>query len=405
MMTFSTTTHRKSRVFVDSFFLISVFLFTLGSHYFYQVGLYLFQITGILMLIPFFRVNCINLKSINLYVLMVFFTFSFCYGSFIAVNEGSISFSASKLFLPLFVFLWLGFASIIFCTYPLNFNHALRNVIWIHLIFFYIQFFWYITTLQAIDVLEPITGEPQRLIGGSYSAGYMAKFARMTGFYNEPGTYSSWIAILLLLLKANTRKVDQDINYYYLQAFALGSMLLSFSTFGLVFSVICLFSIIYEQKFNLWSVVYIIITIALFSYLSYDYFEYRFSLNENSSGIGSRSQVIDLYLSGLTIKTILFGYGIFNDFFSIYGNFLVYQDVGFWFYILSTTGVVGFFLLSLFLFLSVPKNAVSLALAIVLMLSKFTLTSALVWVVLYYFLWANIPLNQASILRLPGRRI
>lgn len=365
---------------------LAVFLFSLGSYYFYQVGAYVFQVLGVFLSFFLFRIKAVRWRSAGFALLFAFFFYILASGAMFAGFTGSENFGAAKLTLPVFVFGYLAFAVVCFAMYPSHFQLVLKLVISIHALVFTFQFIWFLTTGEVLDFLQPVTGEEQRVLGGNYSLSYLPVFARMSGLFNEPGTYSSWMMLLLLLFKLNQKRLEETKSAFWIELWVIVTILLSFSTYGLSFVVIYMFTFIFEKGLTFKTVILLIIGCALFGYFGFEYFDQRFSVGGTDTGVGLRGQAINAYLSILNPYNLTFGLGIFNDVFVRIDNELVAQDVGLWFSIISGTGIVGVLLLTAFFAITLPRNIFGVSLLIVLLLSKFTLTNALVWLILLAFM-------------------
>jgi hypothetical protein len=228
----------KRSIVIEFSLLVSVFLFSLGSHYFYQIGLYAFQLAGILLALPFFKLDKLSWSKARLFSVVIFFLYFFIHGILLASFSGNDIFGVSKLILPLFVFFYFSFAVVMFYIYPHVFQRVLYGVIAIHVAFFIFQFSWFLITSDVIDFLVPFTGESQRVVGGSYTLSYLSAFVRPSGLFNEPGTYSTWMILLLLLLKSNANRIGFNSKNSILEIFVIGTVLFSFSTFGFIFTII-----------------------------------------------------------------------------------------------------------------------------------------------------------------------
>ncbi len=364
---------------------LSVFLVSLGSYYFYNIGLYVFQILGLLLVLPFFRINDLRCGGLKFHLLTVFFFYSFGSGALFALFSGSNGFAISKLVLPLFFILWSAFCAVVFGNQKRNFHWALHKIIWIHVIVFIVQFVWFLISGDLIDFIEPITGEEQRALGGAYELAFLPGVLRATGLYNEPGTYSTWMMILFLLFRKIGKDLDLPNRYQFLEIFVIATVFLSFSTFGFVFASMYVVGMLCERKRNLISVLLVIGVLLPFVYFAYDIVDQKLALGANDSGLGFRTQVLDLYFSNLSPLRLAFGLGMFSDFFMHADAELVFQDVGLWFVMVFSVGVVGIVPLVLFLVLGMPRNITSLSLVLILLLSKFALTYAIVWIVLFSF--------------------
>lgn len=390
---------------INFIFIIAFFLFSLGSHYFYQYRLYVFQVIGIILLVPFFKIAYLKLKRNRIVPILLFVMYMFLWGSISAVLSGSAWFDVSKLAFPVFILLYFIFSVVVFCAYPKTFQRALYIVLWVHVAFFVFQFSYFLTTFHFIDFLEPFTGEEQRAIGGNYSLGPIQNFIRITGLFNEPGTYSTWMMLLLLLFKSNARRLGTKTKSYVLEIFVIGTVLLSFSTFGYIFSLIYLVDVLVEKKLSLKSILLVSVFTIIVASVGYDYFEQRFTKQGDTDvGLDFREQTINLYLDNLNPGKLLFGFGMFDDSFNRKDEKLEAQDLGLWFTLVTSGGIVAIVLLGAFFFLVLPKETGSYSLLVVLLLSKFTLTSALVWLVIFYFLFSKkLKAEPVSLAALPNK--
>ncbi len=105
---------------------------------------------------------------------------------------------------------------------------VLNYVLSIHFILFCLQFLFFHLLGEKIDLLQPITGEVQRVNGfSSLEANGLSMF-RPSGLFNEPGNYAIHILILMWMLKVNDK-----INPLFEKVLIL-SIILSFSLSGIV---------------------------------------------------------------------------------------------------------------------------------------------------------------------------
>src|SRR5690606_32364124 len=72
-------------------------------------------------------------------------------------------------------------------------------VLIIHLMFWYLQFVIWLLSGNYLDFLEPITGESQRYLSLKGLTFGGSRMPRFTGLYSEPGTYSTYIFLLLVV--------------------------------------------------------------------------------------------------------------------------------------------------------------------------------------------------------------
>lgn len=373
---------------------VALFLFTLGSYYFYNLELYVFQVVGVFLALPLFRLRFLNGTHGRLGVLVLIFVYTFFVGAIQASIGSNTIFTPSKLTLPIFFAAWLAFSAVLFGGYPREAQKALRIVIWTHIGFFLLQFLWYIFTFQFIDFLEPFTGESQRALGGSYEVALLPVFLRATGLFNEPGTYSTWMIVLLLLFREHARRLGEQGKDRYLEIVGVGTVLLSFSTFGMIFSSLYILMLLTERKFNVKTIVVVLILVSPLAFVAFEYLGQRMQLGSESSGLGFRFEALTVYAAGVSANALIMGLGMFTDFFTRADPLLVYMDVGLWFVIFISVGIIGTILILAYFIVSVPRNIVAIVLLIVVMLSKLPLTNPLTWVVFSYYIWAGMRISD-----------
>jgi len=126
-------------------------------------------------------------------------------------------------------------AGVLFRRIPLE--NLVRLYLVVHVSFFFLQFVTYFATGYVIDYLAPVTGEEQRMFGGSFTFPIVDRFIRSAGLFNEPGTYVTYIAPFVALLDRWYEKSEANKQLFWISLF---SMFLSFSAFGIVFGVLIL---------------------------------------------------------------------------------------------------------------------------------------------------------------------
>jgi hypothetical protein len=371
---------------------LSVFLFTLGSYYFYSLNIYLFQIVGLILFVPFCRNGFSSQVKNNLLLLSLFFFYVYVVNaiySIIGVNE----FSGGKMFFPVLVLMCFWFVSGISGQY-LNFLAALKFAIVAHCLFFLLQFIYYLLTGKFLDFLEPITGEVQRAFGGSYEISYIPNFIRATGLFNEPGTYTTYLMILFVWYKdLCTLSLTDNRDRWWVEFLVVATTLLSFSTFGYVFLIIyalILYGFNKTTKFRM----FLFCGLLIFGgVLFFDYFQQRFLNERGSTGIEFRVAGVASYFLDLQWWSLLFGRGFSASLMFWNNDVVVLQDIGFWFGLIYYFGIFGVLFLFGFLVLCFPfksasepkrNNSYLFLLIVFLLLSKLVLTNILVLVVLLY---------------------
>lgn len=243
----------------------------------------------------------------------------------------------------------------------------------IHLIAFFYQAFFFYTTNEIIDFVQPITGEASRVIGGSYEPIFGQRFARLSGLFTEPGTYVSVIFTMFLFYKIICSKTCGLISnkFSLLELFVLSSVFLSFSTFGYIFLLIYVFMNFFRVDFL--KIIYFFIFLVISVLLSYEYFFDRFLSQDQYLDDYRLEVIINFFSVQFDFSKLIFGYGYFTDFRK--NIFYVIEDVGFLFNILFYFGIFGFIY---FLFLIINRwkflSIMERTLLMCLFLSKLTFT-------------------------------
>ena len=262
--------------------LILVLLWSLHSHYSYQLGLPLLSTLSGLIIFLAYCIN--NYKSPALYINKLQITLI----SFYLLNLGwsllDMIFLQSTPDIKRVAFISLSFLFICGSRYLLDtvkLRHILMFYLLVHSSCLYLQFFVFHFLDFQIDFLKPFTGVNQSVFGGKFqhNGDFLNGFIRSAGLYNEPGTYSNFIAPCIMLL---ARYFNDHIAYKVVFLLSLFSLVLSFSIFGLVFSLIIILFIPYIKTY---------IKILLFSSIgsiTVPYLIWRFIEKNGGNGIEIR---------------------------------------------------------------------------------------------------------------------
>lgn len=260
----------------------------------------------------------------------------------------------------------------------------LTIVLIVHLVFFYIQLVLVGFFSMEIDFIEPITGESQRIFGGSYDIGLFSQFFRPAGLFAEPGTYANMIFIIFLLREAvRCNGTPYSISTYrdgVIVFLLVLSLILSFSLFAFIFVLVFALSVILKsQSRQKFLIMFMILFTPLASIMAV-YLQQRFALGDES-GTGFRYEAILVLLQNLDWVNALIGWGFLSDFTNIYLD-ITFNDLGLLFNILLQGGVFGLLFWSLIFVKFRSLNGPEIALAVALQLTKFTLTYPVIWLAL-----------------------
>lgn len=236
-----------------------IFFTTLHSYYFYNISLAPFPVVGFLLLV--FTFNKIDIHFFPLLIILYFVIIlnallGFYYSSGPYYFNSLIGILLGPLFFVLF-----------FQKYKLKFplvSWSIKAVLFVHIAAFYIQFFVFHMFSFKIDYLGFVTGEQSRTEG----TGVLTDLIRSSGLFNEPASYSLYVAFFSIILLIHFKKVNVLIFLAILSCF------LSLSVGGIVYAI---FIILYYFLFlnrNLIKFLYytFIVTIAI-TYFAFEYYE------------------------------------------------------------------------------------------------------------------------------------
>lgn len=211
--------------------------------------------------------------------------------------------------LLLCILVWLFIRSITLSNKRMFVVNTISPILWVHVVAFYAQLIYYLSSGKYLDFVEPVTGEQSR-----YESFYGAtKFGigsiRPTGLSVEPSTYFYVVlglAILLILLGGFKK-------YRLLLILTIGSMYLSFSTAAVIIATLFVLYLFFSLRLRLryyFSIAIIASGIIIFGKLSplLDMYSSQQDKFQNSSGI--RIDLIKLVLDRENSTQIL-AYGPF----------------------------------------------------------------------------------------------
>jgi hypothetical protein len=281
-----------------------IFFISLQSYYFTKINFAPFPPISIILLL--FVNNKIKKKNINIlfFILLTFLTSAIIgyinnnYYLYIPTLLGA-------LLGPIFLFLFINI------DFPSK-NELLRNiknVLIIHLIFFYLQLIIYYSTGFKLDFLFYITGEMSR----NDAYGVISDFFRPSGLLNEPATYSLFVFGFSTIYFWGLKKID------FVLILANISLLLSFSASGIILFLLLLVIVFTEYfPYKILIIIVLLITFVLITFNYYFsenifvvYFQNRFMNGLDSDGSASQrfSSAYQIFLNS-NIKNKILGYGI-----------------------------------------------------------------------------------------------
>ena len=210
------------------------FLLTLDSYYDYNLDIAYLPYFGFFILLIYQGKIFLNSSkfSLNELSIPIFILLSIIPSVFIGIFDLESIISMNKIY-----------ALTCGCIVFIIFNRisdksficiAVRNVILIHLTFFFIQFFAHYIFNYDLDFLSWFSGEKQRTSVGRIGLPILGSYFRASGLFNEPSTYSSYITALYCLISYNK---NYEKNNFIENSIFL-SNLLTFSFHGIFLSMI-----------------------------------------------------------------------------------------------------------------------------------------------------------------------
>jgi hypothetical protein len=328
-----------------------IFFSTLLSFYFPSLGgIRIFDFISFFILIyltnTYFPENK-KQKIIGLYFLLfaLFIIISFFVGIF---NSGIDLY----LFKFLGTFFTIAYSIIFFIFFEKKQNILLKAInitVYLHALFFYLQFFIFYLLGTQIDFIKPITGNDSRNIGGQFNLDTSLRFS---GLFGEAATYSLFILSLMLIVLIAKKKLN------VFDFIVLLSIPLSTSASGTVYLMffIAIYFIFYNRtsygkKIIQIITLSIILTSAIsFDLLKVDYLKEKIAGFEESSSYQYRIGNTNKVMADFTDSQIMFGIG--------YANMDIVENKGSTYSILMVEhGIIlgGLFLLSILFLLSYFK--------------------------------------------------
>lgn len=211
----------------------------------------------------------------------------------------------------------------------------IRGFLIVHVGAFFLQTILFYTTGYILDFLAPITGEEQRIRGGSFTLPFIGLLVRPTGLYVEPGTYATFVGPFVALFE---RWYDRSVANKRLFWTGLGSLVVSLSVFGIIFAALTL---LFSKRL---SVRVRIIAVATGGVLAAPFMYYRFVVIPSlgiESGMGFRQVFIQESMLFLWTDPRGFAFGSNLLVLDPRASFVAaFNDVGMIFYFLHFAGPI-----------------------------------------------------------------
>ncbi|MFA0456307.1 hypothetical protein AB4624_01560 [Vibrio breoganii] len=265
---------------------------------------------------------------------------------------------------------------------------SLKLLLTVHVVYFYIQFISYYAFGMDVDLILAVTGTAQKGWGGSFSLDSLGNLRRLGGLFNEPGTYATFIAPALSIFCCYYSK--SRFNQYLIYA-CLASLVLTFSTFALIFSSIIALTLAISIRGK--ALVYVGAFYGCGLVTVLPYFLYRFFERSQygiDTGTEIRSYFVNLVFEFLTsgLKEFLLGAGqLITDYTSKASIIWALNDSSLFLSLVFTSGPILTLVIFSILVIAALKKGVFNALAVIIIfLSKaslFWIYTPVILVVLY----------------------
>lgn len=288
--------------------------------------------------------------------------------------------------------------SMVFLQKYLDIKLIVISLVFFHSIFFYFQFSAYYVFGIDVDYAHSFTGIAQKGWGGSYYHEELGKLRRLGGLYNEPGTYSTFIAPLVALAACYIKESLWSKSVFY---FGLASLILSFSTFGLIFSAIIIGLVLYSYKGK--DVLYLGAVSLLGVVFAGPYFYYRFFERASygvETGLEFRFYFVEQVYMYLTsgVKEFIFGAGLLlPDLSGKVAVIAAVNDSSLILYLMLTIGPIATLcLLGFLLYKSIKVGRFSVAAITIVLISKASLFWLYTPFLLSLILFAQVGANSRT---------
>lgn len=271
---------------------LAFFLLSLQGFYFPSIGLAPFTLLGmcLVILIYLFSINNLYIETSKYRFYPLFFYLVFFIQSIIAVFLYNDNTDIKRLFAFIIVITLTFISPRVFDNKSIE--RALKIMLTIHISYFYLQFVAYYLFNIDVDVIKLVTGIAQKGWGGDFSTDRLGHLRRLGGLFNEPGTYATFIAPTLAVFCRYYKNCKRNSQLIYA---GIVSLILTFSTFALIFSIIICFAIMFVIRGK--SIIYIG-TLFTFSFMTVlPYFLYRFIERGQygvNTGVEIRSNFINI---------------------------------------------------------------------------------------------------------------
>ena len=250
------------------------------------------------------------------------------------------------------------------------FLRSFRILLYFHLIFFFFNLFDIYFLGHLFDPM--LYWNDSQATHFTYISGFSLR--RACGLFQEPGTFSTYYALLLsgyINLISRTKEAGNS----FLISLSVIALYCSLSTFGIIFaSIIYVWQKLYRRTSLTLRILQIISILAALTFIIVRFFAFQLSIDSSKviTGLGSRFITVSWLYENIFSHPIhtLFGFDILNPMAGYIDIGTSFNDSGMIIYFFLFTGLVGvtIFLISLAPFLNTKFPVI-----LILLLSKLTL--------------------------------
>ena len=356
---------------------IAFILLSLQDFYSYELMLPIVSLLGSILVISIsFSIHLISTSSLLVHlpqklsglIFSIYIMPLFC--GLIVSSSFTFDFSNGRLFsfflLPLLVIC----LNLLYKHDSRRFIRSFRFLLYFHLIFFFFNLFDMYFLGHIFDPMQYF--DDSQASHFTYINGFSLR--RACGLFQEPGTFSTYYALLLtgyINLSSRTKEAGNSL----LISLSVLALYCSLSTFGIIFgSIIYFWQKLYLRSSLTFRILHLTSILSALAFIIVRFFATQLSVDSSKAitGLGSRFTTVSWLYENIFSNPIhtLFGFDILNPMAGYVDIGTAFNDSGMIVYFFLFTGLVG---TTIFLISLAPFLRTKFPVILLLLLSKLTL--------------------------------